>query len=246
MSGDGEIGYLHSYSTGSAVDGPGLRTVLWTTGCHLRCLYCHNPDTWHLHNGTPTTVDAIMAEIARHERFMRLTGGGVTISGGEPLVQAPFVLRVLRACRERGIHTTLDTNGYLGDRLADTDLDAIDLVLIDIKSWSPATHRQVTGQEVEPVLRFARRLADQGKRTWLRFVLVPGLTDDARNVDGLAEFAATLPNVERVEVLPFHQMGAFKWHQLGLSYALDRVGPPSPGLLARVQGQFMAHGLAVA
>lgn len=239
----GDIGFLHSYTTGLVVDGPGVRTVMWTTGCYFRCLYCHNPDTWKLKNGTPITVDRVIKEIAKHRRFMSITKGGVTISGGEPLVQARFVCQIFQECKRLGTHTALDTNGYLGDRLTDKDLEAIDLVLLDIKSWDPQTHRRATGMDVEPVLRFARRLSDLGKPAWVRFVLVPGLTDDPANVAGLADFVATLRNVERVEVLPFHQMGTFKWEGLGLNYPLRDTESPSPELVARVIKQFREHGL---
>jgi pyruvate formate lyase activating enzyme len=241
----GEYGYLHSYTTGSAVDGPGLRTVLWTTGCHFRCQYCHNPDTWHLKNGARVSADAVLAELARYKRFMRLTKGGVTISGGEPLVQAPFVLHVLRGCQERGIHTVLDTNGYLGDTLSDADLEAADLFLLDIKSWDPATHLRATAKEVGPVLRFARRLAERGRPMWVRFVLVTGLTDAEANVAGLANFVATLATVERVEVLPFHQMGRDKWRRLGIAYPLAATEPPSAATIQHVVETFRARGLAV-
>lgn len=242
---EGEAGYVHSFQTGSAVDGPGLRFVLWTSGCLMRCLYCHNPDTWDLKHGRPLTLDAMMAEIAKYERVLKITGGGVTLSGGEPLVQAPFVMRLLRACKERGLHTVLDTNGYLGDRISDDGLNDVDLVLLDIKSFDAATHQHVTGMGVDAVLRFARRLSDAGKPAWIRFVLVPGLTDAPDNVDRLAGFVATLGNVERVEVLPFHQMGADKWSLLGRPYPLADTAPPDPALIARVESQFAAHGLPV-
>ena len=238
-------GFIHSFQTGSVVDGPGVRFVLWTTGCLMRCLYCHNPDTWHMKHGRPVTVDEVMAEVKKYERFMTFTGGGVTISGGEPLVQAPFVCALLRACKARGIHTTLDTNGYLGDRISDEDLANVDLVLLDIKSFDPETHERATGIEVDAVLQFARRLSDLGKPTWIRFVLVPGLTDAPENVEGLAAFVATLSNVERVEVLPFHQMGRDKWDRLGRPYALADTPSPSPDLVARVTDQFRAYGLPV-
>ena len=237
------LGYIHSYTTGSAYDGPGLRTVVWTTGCQLRCCYCHNPDTWHLKAGREVRAGEVVAEVARHASFLRLTGGGVTISGGEPLVQAPFVASVLRGCKERGIHTVLDTNGFLGDRLSDDELRLVDLVLLDIKSWDPATHRRATGAEVGPALAFARRLAALGRPAWVRFVLVPGLTDDPANVAGLADFVADLPNVERVEVLPFHQMGRAKWEQLGLAYSLGATPVPTPDATRATVAAFRARGL---
>jgi pyruvate formate lyase activating enzyme len=222
-----------------------MRFVLWTTGCLMRCLYCHNPDTWHLKNGRPMTVDEVMAEVDKYKQFMQITGGGVTISGGEPLVQAPFVCRLLRACKERGLHTVLDTNGYLGHRMSDEDLSLVDLVLLDIKSFDPETHERTTGIAVDEVLAFARRLSTLGTPTWIRFVLVPGLTDDPANVEGLARFVATLDNVERVEVLPFHQMGQSKWERLGEPYPLADTRPPDPALVDRVTDQFRSHGLPV-
>ncbi|MEN9938621.1 MAG: hypothetical protein RLZZ387_5200 [Chloroflexota bacterium] len=240
-----EQGYLHSYHVGSSVDGPGVRMVVWTAGCPLRCQYCHNPDTWKMGSGTLTSAADLLRDLDRYARFLKTAGGGLTISGGEPLVQTPFVTHVFREARRRGIHTALDTSGFLGDRLTDTDLQAIDLVLLDIKSYDPETHRRVTGRDVEPVLRFARRLSELGRPAWLRFVLVPGLTDDPANVAGLAEFAATLRNVERFEVLPFHQMGRFKWEQLGLRYQLAETEPPGAALLERVTGQLRARGLPV-
>jgi pyruvate formate lyase activating enzyme len=238
-------GYIHSYTTGSAYDGPGLRTVIWTTGCQFRCQYCHNPDTWHLKNGRQVSAAELVVEVSRHASFLRLTGGGVTISGGEPLVQAPFVVEVLRGCKERGLHTALDTNGFFGDRLSDAELQLADLVLLDIKSWDPATHKRTTGVEVAPTLAFARRLAALERPMWVRFVLVPGLTDDPANIAGLAGFVADLPNVQRVEILPFHQMGRAKWHELGLAYPLEATLPATEADTCRAAAIFQAHGLCV-
>lgn len=238
-------GYIHSYTTGSAYDGPGLRTVVWTTGCHFRCQYCHNPDTWHLKNGRSVTATEVVAEVSRHAAFMRLTGGGVTISGGEPLVQAPFVVELLRGCKERGLHTALDTNGFFGDRLSDAELALADLVLLDIKAWDADLHRRVTGVEAAPTLAFARRLAALERPTWVRCVLVPGLTDDAANLAGLAGFVATMPNIQRVEILPFHQMGRAKWHELGLTYPLETTPPAAEADLRRTAAIFADHGVCV-
>ncbi|MBX0328790.1 pyruvate formate lyase-activating protein [Oscillochloris sp. ZM17-4] len=239
-------GYIHSYTTGSAHDGPGLRTVVWTTGCHFRCQYCHNPDTWHLKGGRAVTAESVVAEVARHASFMRYTGGGVTISGGEPLVQAPFVTSVLRGCKSRAIHTALDTNGFFGDRLSDDALMLADLVLLDIKSWDPATYRRLTGVEVGPTLAFARRLAALARPAWVRFVLVPGITDDPANIAGLADFVAGLSNVERVEVLPFHQLGRAKWEQLGRAYPLAATPPATAEAALRAAEIFRARGLNTA
>jgi pyruvate formate lyase activating enzyme len=238
-------GYLHSFDATGALDGPGVRFVVFTSGCLLRCRYCHNPETWSTKNGAPFTVDEVMAEIGKYERFLKVAGGGVTISGGEPLVQDAFTGEVLRRAKALGLHTALDTSGFLGDRATDGMLESVDLVLLDIKSWDPDTYRRVTGRDVEPTLAFARRLSDMGKPVWVRFVLVPGLTDDFDNVEGLADFVATLNNVERVEVLPFHQMGKPKWEALNIRYQLADTEPPSAELLDRVVGQFRARGLEV-
>ncbi len=242
---DGTLGYIHSYEVGSAVDGPGLRFVLFTTGCFLRCQYCHNPDTWHLKNGKKMTVDEMMVEIGKYTRYLKVGRGGLTISGGEPVVQKNFVARIFRRCRELGIHTALDTAGLLGDQVDDEMLADIDLVILDIKSSNPETYLDVTGKELEPTLQFARRLSDMGKPMWVRFVLVPGLTDEPANVRGVAEIAATLKSLERVEILPFHQMGKGKWDALGLEYKLAATEPPSPELIKRVQEEFSSRGIKV-
>jgi pyruvate formate lyase activating enzyme len=241
----GARGRVHAFTTGSMVDGPGIRTVVWTSGCELRCLYCHNPDSWSVASGDPVEAEAVVQRVVRAARFLGAATGGMTVSGGEPLVQSRFTLRVLRGCRAEGVHTALDTNGWLGDRLSDDDLQAADLVLLDLKSFEPETHRRVTGRDVAPVLRFARRLAELGRPAWLRFVHVPGVTDAPENVEGLAGFAATLGNLERVEVLPFHQLARDRWTRLGLRYALADVPPPSGDELARVVETFRARGLPV-
>jgi pyruvate formate lyase activating enzyme len=239
----GEWGYVHSEQVGSAVDGPGIRLVVWTTGCEFRCLYCHNPDTWKLKHGRPARAGDVLAEIGRYRQYLRLAGGGVTLSGGEPLLQDRFVARVLRGARELGVHTALDTNGFLGERLSDRELDDVDLVLLDLKAGSERTHVRLTGQSLAPVHAFARRLAMRRRPAWVRYVLVPGVTDAPAEIEQVATFAATLGNVERVEVLPFHQLGRAKWQQLALPYRLDGVRPPSPEAASRARGIFAAHGL---
>jgi pyruvate formate lyase activating enzyme len=239
----GDMGFLHSFTTGSTVDGPGVRVVAWTTGCHFRCLYCHNPDTWTMSNGIPVTVDKATAELRKYRTGLKTMSGGFTLSGGEPLMQDRFAVKLFTAAKAMGIHTALDTNGSLGERLTDAELEKIDLVLLDIKSWDAELHRRVTGMEVGPVLDFARRLAARKRPVWVRFVMVPGLTDEAENVAGIARFAAGLGNVERVDVLPFHQMGRFKWKQLGLDYKLADVQPPSLEAVEQVCGQFRAERL---
>src|SRR4051794_15937628 len=184
----GDMGFLHSFTTGSTLDGPGVRVVAWTTGCQFRCLYCHNPDTWNMMNGIPVTIGASVEQLRKYRNGLKIMSGGFTLSGGEPLMQHRFVVKLFRAAQSMGIHTALDTNGHLGDRLTDDDLDSISLVLLDIKAWNAERHRRVTGQDVASVLDFARRLAARNKPVWLRFVLVPGLTDDPDDIAGIARF----------------------------------------------------------
>ena len=240
----GDVGFVHSFTTGSTVDGPGVRVVAWLTGCQFRCLYCHNPDTWTLTNGIPVTMPQAVDELRKYQHGLKVMRGGLTISGGEPLMQHKFVLKLFSAAKAMGVHTALDTNGHLGDRLADGDLETIDLVLLDIKSWDEERHRRLTGCDISQVLAFARRLAARKRPVWLRFVLVPGLTDHQDDVEHLAAFAGSLGNIQRVDVLPFHKMGEHKWKQLGVDYKLDEVEPPSKEVVERVCSQFRAAGLA--
>jgi pyruvate formate lyase activating enzyme len=223
----GHLGFLHSFTTGSTVDGPGVRVVMWTTGCMWRCRYCHNPDTWPMRNGNPIGVAQALDELRKYRQGLKVMSGGLTISGGEPLMQHRFVLKVLGGAKALGIHTAIETNGFYGERLEDSDLAAIDLVLLGIKTWDPERHRELTGREIGATLDFARRLAALKRPVWVRFVLVPGLTDDVDDIEKIADFAASLGNVERVEVLPFHQLGRFKWRQLGIKYALEKTEPPT-------------------
>ena len=239
----GDMGFLHSFTTGSAVDGPGVRVVAWTTGCMFRCLYCHNPDTWTMSNGIPVSVTKAVEELRKYRRGLRVMSGGFTISGGEPLMQHRFAVKLFRAARAMGVHTALDTTGYLGSRLSDDDLEAIDLVLLDIKTWDAERHRRLTGMDNGPVLDFARRLAARKRPIWIRFVLVPGLTDDPEDVAKIASFAAGLGNVERTDVLPFHQLGRYKWEKLGVPYTLDGFESPSNDLIERTLTTFRAEGL---
>lgn len=240
----GEMGFLHSFTTGSAVDGPGIRVVAWTTGCQFRCLYCHNPDTWNLNNGIPVTLERATEELSKYRHGLKTMSGGFTLSGGEPLMQDRFAIKLLSAAHAMGIHTALDTNGSLGNRLTDGELDSINLVLLDIKCWNPEGHQRLTGMEVGPVLDFARRLAARHQPIWLRYVLVPHLTDNPLEIAQLAKFVAELGNVERVDILPFHQLGQFKWRELKLKYELEGVQPPAREVVSMACEQFRAQGLA--
>lgn len=239
----GDLGSVHSWELVTGVDGPGTRLTVFLSGCPLRCLYCHNPDTMYAAKGEPVLLEDVVARVRRYRGIFRATKGGLTLSGGEPLMQPAFTGRLLRAAKEMGVHTAVDTSGFLGLNASDALLDDVDLVLLDIKSGLPETYRRTTGRELEPTLAFARRLAERGTEVWLRFVCVPGLTDAVENVDAVADVVAELPNVRRVEVLPFHQMGRDKWTALGLDYQLADTPPPGTEVLERVRGQFRARGL---
>jgi pyruvate formate lyase activating enzyme len=245
QDGDDVIGYVHSWEVGSTVDGPGLRFVGFLTGCPLRCLYCHNPDTWHKYNGHPVSVARSMRQIGNYVQVLKISKGGITLSGGEPQLQRAFVTRIFRRCKQVGLHTCLDTSGRLGDRFTDEELMDIDLHLLDLKSGDPDIYKRVTHQPLQPTLDFARRLATLKRPMWIRFVLVPGFTDDRDNVEKVADICAGLESVERVEILRFHQMGSDKWRKLGLEYSLANVGSPAPELTERVRGQFRSRGLTV-
>jgi len=240
----GDMGFLHSFTTGATVDGPGVRVVAWTTGCMWRCRYCHNPDTWTLTNGIPVSVARAAEELRKYQRGLAIMNGGFTLSGGEPLMQHRFAVKLLTAAKGMGIHTALDTNGFYGDRLSDADMEQVDLVLLDLKTWDAGRHLALTGMDNAPTLEFARRLAARRRPVWLRYVLVPGLTDDLSDIAHVARFAGSLGNVERVDVLPFHQMGKYKWEKLGIPYTLGDTSPPGEELIQRTIQIFRAEGLA--
>jgi pyruvate formate lyase activating enzyme len=239
----GDMGFLHSFTSGSTVDGPGVRVVAWTTGCQFRCLYCHNPDTWTISNGIPVTLARATEELRKYRQGLKIMSGGFTLSGGEPLMQDRFAIKLFTSAKAMGIHTALDTNGFLGGRLSDAELEQIDLVLLDIKTWDSERHRYLTRMDNGPTLDFARRLAERRKAVWLRFVLVPGLTDSDDNIAQIAGFVGRLGNVERVDVLPFHQMGRFKWKELKLDYKLNDIQPPTSGAVEHACALFRAEGL---
>jgi len=242
----GAVGSVHSWELVTAVDGPGTRLTVFLAGCPLQCLYCHNPDTMQMRRGTDVTADEILARVARYRTVFTATGGGLTVSGGEPLMQPAFLARLLRGAKAMGVHTTVDTSGFLGSQCTDAMLADIDLVLLDIKSGLPETYRRATGRALQPTLDFGARLRQAGTRTWVRFVLVPGLTDAAENVEAVADHVVGLGSVvERVEVLPFHQMGRDKWDELGMRYELGDTQPPTPEHVERVRATFRDRGLSV-
>ncbi|MGY6022757.1 pyruvate formate-lyase-activating protein [Streptomyces spinosirectus] len=236
-------GRIHSWDLSTGVDGPGTRFVLFVSGCPLRCLYCANPDTWHMRDGRVASVDEVMEEIEKYRAFITVAGGGVTVTGGEPLLQPAFTGEILRRCKEAGLHTALDTSGFLGGRASDDLLAHTDLVLLDIKSFDITTYRRLTGGDLSPTLNFATRLDRLGVRMWLRYVLVPGWTDQRQPVDALARFAAGLSSVERVEVLPFHKLGAAKYEALGLPFPLRDTPSPAQASVELIRERFRAQGV---
>lgn len=234
-------GFIHSVETCGTVDGPGLRYVLFLHGCPLRCLYCHNPDTQGRPCGISKTAAEALEDILRYRKFIRK--GGLTISGGEPLMQPDFVHAIMAGAKAEGLHTALDTAGFLGHQASDDLLQEVDLVLLDIKSWDKDVYKQATGTRIEPTIAFARRLQALEKKAWIRFVLVPGLTDSDKNIDGLAAFVASLDNVERVEILPFHKMGENKYTASGMHYQLAETPVPSDAQVERAHAIFAEHGI---
>lgn len=242
----GEVALVHSWELVTAVDGPGTRMTMFMSGCPLRCQYCHNPDTMEMKVGTLERIEDVVKRIKRYKPVFKASGGGLTISGGEPLFQIAFARRVLKEVHDAGIHTTIDTSGYLGARLRDEDLDNIDLVLLDVKSGDEETYKKVTRRELQPTIDFGDRLNAIGKPVWIRFVVVPGLTDSPENVANVAKIVSRWKsNVERVEVLPFHNMGADKWHELGYPYTLEDTKPPKPEDVEKIREVFRKEGFVV-
>ncbi len=243
---EGTLGSIHSWELVTAVDGPGTRMTVFLNGCPLRCLYCHNPDTFLMKDGAPVSDTELLSRIARYRRIFRTTKGGITLSGGEVLMQPAFAARLLAGAKAMGIHTCIDTSGYLGARCTEEMLDNIDLVLLDVKSGDEETYKKVTGRELAPTIAFGDRLAARGIEMWVRFVLVPDLTDDPANVENVARIVERWGSaVTRVEVLPFHQMGADKWSALGLDYRLRDTTPPDPELVESTRAIFRSHGFTV-
>lgn len=242
----GDIGFVHSWDINTSVDGPGTRMTVFMSGCPLRCQYCQNPDTWKMRDGQPVYLEAMIKKIDRYQDLFKATGGGITFSGGESMMQPAFVSRVFHAAKEMGVHTCLDTSGFLNRNYTDAMIEDIDLCLLDVKSGDEETYHRVTGGVLAPTIEFGQRLAAAGKKIWVRFVLVPGLTDAEENVENVARICETFGDaVEHIDVLPFHQLGRHKWHELRIPYPLEDAKGPDAKLRARVARQFEAHGFKV-
>lgn len=239
-------GRIHSVETMGTLEGPGIRYVVFLQGCPLRCLYCHNPDTWRRREGREQTVDEVMADLAGYRSFIDASGGGITCTGGEPLMQPGFVGGLFSRCREQGIHTALDTSGHaeLSEAVREL-LEATDLLLLDIKHAPGAGHRELTGVSFDRIRAFAEYADLQGIPMWIRHVLVPGHTLEPEVSKRVAAFVAGLSSVERVDLLPYHELGKHKWEALGRRYPLESVAPPSEAQIAEAHRIFGAAGLPV-
>ena len=233
-------GYVHSLESFGSVDGPGVRYVIFLTGCAMRCQFCHNPDTWNLKKGTLYTADELLKTALRYRTYWK-NNGGLTVSGGEPLLQIDFMSELFRLAKLQGVHTTLDTAGQPYTTAEpfyskfETLMQNTDLVMLDLKAFYPDRHKALTGCDNTPILDMARWMGEHGKAMWIRHVLVPGLTDDEAELREMSDFIKSLGSVRRVEVLPYHTLGLFKWEKLGITYSLDGVQPPSEEAVQRAE-----------
>jgi len=224
-------GFIHSYETCGAVDGPGIRFVVFTQGCPLRCKYCHNPDTWAPNKGQELDSEDLIDKVQRYETFMRNTGGGLTVSGGEPLMQAEFVADLFKKAKERGIHTALDTSGAASAGRVNHVLEHTDLILLDVKSTDPVMYKTLTGTKDEYFYQTLELAAKNNVEVWLRLVIVPGFTDNQKEIENINLLKAKYDNISKVELLPFHKMGEYKWAELGLNYELEETNEPESSLM---------------
>lgn len=239
------VGNIHSYESFGTVDGPGIRFVLFLQGCPLRCKFCHNPDTWNMSEEKIKEEAGETFEKAKKYKGYFGKKGGLTVTGGEPLLQADFVLELFKLCKEDGINTVVDTSGYIFNEKVKEVLEYTDLVLLDIKAIDEKAYKELTGVELENTLKFAQYLKEKGKRVWIRHVIVPGITDNDELLNRLAEYISALGNVEKVELLPYHRLGEFKYKELGMKYALEGVEELSKERLENAVTIFQKYNLKV-
>lgn len=239
-------GLVHSYESFGAVDGPGVRFVTFMQGCPLRCLYCHNPDAQSLGSLSAkiVTPEDILSQVLSYWPFYK-NGGGLTLTGGEPLLQPEFVQALFALCRKHGIHTALDTSGGIFNEITQGAIREASLVLLDIKCIDPDIYSRLTGKSLKPTLQTAQYLKELNKPAWIRYVLVPGWTDDVALIEQLADYISTLPNVEKVEVLPYHDMARFKYEALKRAFPLPGIKPPSKESVQRCREIFRSRGIRV-
>ena len=233
-------GAIHSIESFGSVDGPGVRYVIFVKGCNMRCQFCHNPDTWTTKDADWQTADEVLKKELRYKNYWG-EKGGITVSGGEPLLQIDFLIELFRKAKKNGVHTTLDTSGNPFTREEpyfskfNELMKYTDLLLLDIKLIDDKAHRELTGCTNENILDLARYLDEIGKPVWIRHVLVPGVTDDKENIHGIRAFLDTLSNVKKVEILPYHTLGIYKWESLGIPYTLKDVDPPTAETVKRAE-----------
>ena len=228
-------GYVHSIDTCGMVDGPGIRYVVFFAGCPLKCKYCHNPDTWKMKSGKLMVAEEIIQDIKRYKSYIKFSKGGVTISGGEPLAQPGFLEALLKGCKDNGFHTAIDTSGYASSADVERVLHYTDLMILDIKSINPEVYKKVAGVSIDRTLEALDISQRMDRKVWVRYVLVPGLTDDLNDIKSLARHLQPYKNVERVEVVPFHKTGEYKWRDMNMDYELWDVPPPNHELLETAQ-----------
>lgn len=227
-------GYVHSIETCGTLDGPGIRYVVFLQGCPLRCKFCHNPDTWQLYSGKKYSVDEILEDLLKYRNFIK--SGGLTLSGGEPLLQADFAAELFRECKKHGIHTAVDTSGAIPLKVCKQAVDEVDLVLLDIKSIDTFKCQRLTGKGNEDALELLDYLEQNGKEVWIRHVVVPGITENDEDIENMAEYLSKYTVIRRVEILPFHKMGEYKWKQLNLEYELGDTQPPQKESIEKIKG----------
>lgn len=228
-------GYIHSYETCGAVDGPGIRFIVFTQGCPLRCKYCHNPDTWAPDKGQETTSEDLIEKIQRYKVFMKNTGGGLTVSGGEPLMQAEFVADLFEKARSQNLHTALDTSGAASAERTESVLEHTDLMLLDVKSTDPDMYKNLTGGTIDFLYQSLELAQKHGVEVWLRLVVVPGFTDKLAEIEKINLLQKKYSVISKVELLPFHKMGEYKWAELGLNYELEETNEPDSSTMAKLQ-----------
>lgn len=238
-------GRIHSFESFGTKDGPGIRFVFFLQGCPLRCLYCHNPDTWSMKNTTHELSSAeAFSEVQKVKNFIRT--GGITVSGGEPLLQPEFVLELFRLSKQEGIHTAVDTSGFILNDKVKSVLELTDLVLLDIKHIHSTKYKELTAKPLEPTLDFFDYLSSINKPVWLRYVLVPGFTNAEEDLDNWAKYVSQYSAIiERVDILPFHQMGIHKWEEIGEDYKLKEVKPPTREEIEISENIFKKYNLPV-
>ena len=238
------IGRIHSVESFGTVDGPGIRFITFMQGCLMRCQYCHNRDTWDLDGGKEVLVDELMSQIISYRPFLDASNGGVTASGGEAILQAEFVAELFTACQQEGIHTCLDTNGFVRryDAVIDELLDVTDLVMLDLKQLDDSIHQNLVGVSNHRTLEFARYLAKRNQKTWIRYVVVPGWSDDDKSTHMLGKFTQNMTNIEKIELLPYHELGKHKWIAMGEEYGLEGVKPPTKEIMDRVKSILEGYG----